>query len=116
MAQPINIIENMNDKACPLSNDELSELVNQAVTSSASNVIFTKHCELRMEERDITRREVWTCLRRGLVFSDPSFNAEYGTWEFKFREPPPRDIVCVVVAVELSKDDGSVYTLTVYEV
>jgi hypothetical protein len=106
----------MNLPAHPLSKQALGVYVNDVVTQSADNVLVTKHCELRMDERGITRREMWTCLRRGIVVGEPTYNPDYGTWEFKFQEPAPRDIVCVVVAAELAPTNNSVITLTVYEV
>lgn len=106
----------MTQPPLPISKEALGALVNDLATRSADDVIITKHCELRMDERGITRRETWTCLRRGCVCSEPTFNADYGTWEFKFQEPPPRDIICVVVAVQLDPVSNTIYALTVYEV
>jgi len=105
----------MNETTLPLSKEELGALVNK-LALHADNILITKHCELRMEERGITRREAWTCLRRGSVASQPSYNPDFGTWEFRFQEPPPRDIVCVVVAVQLDPQSNTIYALTVYEV
>lgn len=99
-----------------MSKQALGAYVNSLATRSADHVIVTKHCELRMEEREISRREIWTCLRRGIVVGEPTYNPEYGTWEFKFQEPAPRDIICVVLAAELEPTTDSVITLTVYEV
>lgn len=99
----------------PMSIEELGAYVNQ-VAQNADDVIITRHCELRMDERNITRREAWTTLRRGCVCSDPTFNTDHGTWDFKFQEPPPRDVVCVVVAAKLDPTTNTIIAITVYEV
>lgn len=106
----------MNQPPLPLSKQQIAQHINQLVTQSADAVLITKHCELRMEERGITRREAWTCLRRGIVGSEPQYNQEYQTWEFKFTEAPPRDAICVVVAAQLDPLTNRIYALTVYEV
>jgi len=106
----------MSKPILPMTVEALGAHVNSIATNCADDVIITKHCELRMEERGITRRETWTCLRRGSVCSSPEYNPDFGTWEFKFQEPPPRDVVCVVVAVQLDPTNNTIYALTVYEV
>lgn len=100
----------------PISVDQLTELVNRKAVEKIDDILITKHCELRMEERGVTRREIWTCLRRGNVCSDPGFNPDYGSWEFKFQEPAPRNIVCVVLAVQFDEAGEALFALTVYEV
>lgn len=100
----------------PISIETLTELVNVRAVKNADDILITKHCELRMDERGITRREIWTCLRRGCVCSDPTFNAEKRSWEFKFQEPAPRDIICVVLAVQFDESGEALFVLTAYEV
>ncbi|EJN1504481.1 TPA: DUF4258 domain-containing protein [Pseudomonas aeruginosa] len=100
----------------PVSIDKLTELVNAKAVENADDILITKHCELRMDERGINRREVWTCLRRGCVCSEPTFDTDKGSWTFKFQEPAPRNIICVVVAVQFDESGEALFVLTAYEV
>lgn len=97
------------------TNQDLEQRVHQLAQDSG-NVVITDHCDLRMEERGITWTEAIRCLRRGSIVGQPQYNPKFNTWEFKMREAPPRDIVCLVAAVCLDPASREVIAITVYEV
>lgn len=115
MESPISFIGKANNPMPQMSIKEIEAYVHE-VAQDSNKVIITDHCDLRMEEREITWTEALRCLRRGSILEQPVYNPEHGTWEFRMAEAPPRDIVCLVAAVKLEPLGDEVIAITVYEV
>ncbi|GAB7532789.1 hypothetical protein PS3A_52050 [Pseudomonas sp. 3A(2025)] len=69
-----------------------------------------------MVQREISTIEVLRCLQRGAIISEPTYNQQNRHFVFKMSEPAPRDVVCVVAAVEPNPEPGKLFAVTVWEV
>ncbi|MBX8532486.1 DUF4258 domain-containing protein [Pseudomonas cichorii] len=94
---------------------QLEDLVH-ALAQESSRVVFTNHCLERMVERGISTIEVIRCLRRGVIVRGPTYSHAHMNIEFRMSEPPPRDVVCVVVAIKPEPEPSQLFTITVWEI
>ncbi|MFJ4142008.1 hypothetical protein [Pseudomonas sp. NPDC089734] len=69
-----------------------------------------------MVERGVSTIEVIRCLARGSIVRGPTYNHQHKNIEFRMSEPSPRDIVCVVVAVNPEPEPSQLVTITVWEI
>lgn len=60
------------------SPDDMARHVN-VLAEDSHNIIITNHARERMEQRNITRRHVVTCLRKGRVAETP-YKSVKGDW------------------------------------
>lgn len=103
-------------KAEPLwTKQQLEDLVH-ALAQDSAKVIFTDHCLERMAERGVSTIEVMRCLTRGSIVRGPAYSHDHKNIEFRMSEPHPRDIVCVVVAVNPEPEPNQLLTITVWEI
>ena len=106
----------MDEHRLPISKEMLENVVHERARDSA-NVVITEHCLQCMEEREITYVEAIRCVRRGrIVASSLVYDEQHGSWKFKIQEDPPRDIVCLVAAVQLDPASRQVIAITVWEI
>jgi hypothetical protein len=105
----------MDSQQPPWTRRQLEELVHVLALDS-SRVIFREHCLERLFERGVTTVEALRCLRRGSICKGPTFNATHQNFEFRMSEVPPRDVVCMVVAVKPNPEPGELFAITVWEV
>lgn len=94
---------------------QLEDLVHVLARDSAK-VVFTEHCLERMRQRGVSTIEVLRCLQRGSIIRGPNYSKDHKSFEFRMSEPPPRDIICVVVAVKPTPAPNMLFTITVWEV
>lgn len=94
---------------------QLEDLVH-VLAQDSSRVIFKEHCLDRLAQRGVTAMEAIRCLRRGQIIRGPTYVQKHKTFEFRMSEPPPRDIVCMVVSVDPVPEPGKLYAITVWEV
>lgn len=94
---------------------QLEDLVH-VLAQDSSRIIFRQHCIERLAERGVTMIEALRCLRRGTITKGPDFSREHQSFEFRMSERPPRDVVCMVVAVEPRLAPGELFAITVWEV
>lgn len=94
---------------------QLEELVH-VLAKDSSRVIFTEHCLQRMGQRGVSTIEVLRCLQRGSIVRGPSYSAEHKSFEFRMNEPAPRNVVCIVAAVEPVVAPGQLFAITVWEI
>lgn len=104
----------MENKPPLWSRQQLEDLVH-VLARDSSKVVFREHCLERMNERGVTAVEALRCLRRGLIIKGPTYVKKHRNYEFRMCEPPPRDIVCMVVAVNPSPEPGELFAITVWE-
>jgi hypothetical protein len=62
-----------------LSPVDALRLVRELAADSA-NVGLTQHCRARMHGRDITLRQILTCLQKGIITEGPAIDT-YGNWK-----------------------------------
>ncbi|MBY0137508.1 DUF4258 domain-containing protein [Paracoccus yeei] len=72
-------------------------------------VVMTDHIRVRMEERNITIRQVINVLRKGAVVSEPSWNPTYRSYEAKMAYSGAGMHIEVVCAIE----EGSVQVVAI---
>lgn len=94
---------------------QLEDLVH-VLARDSSKVVFRTHCLERMAQRGISTIEVLRCLRRGEIVRGPTYSQKHKSFEFRMSEPAPRDVVCIVVAVNPDPDPGKLFAITVWEV
>lgn len=105
----------MKAKQPPWTRVQLEVLVHNLAQNSA-RVIFTGHCLERLVERGVTTGEALRCLKRGRITSGPDYDAEHKTFKFRMSEAPPRDVVCIVAAVEPDPVPGELFAITVWDI
>jgi hypothetical protein len=93
---------------------QLEDLVHTLAQDSL-RVIFREHCLERLAERGVTATEALRCLRRGSITKGPAYSQKHNNFEFRMSELPPRDVVCMVVAVNPITEPGEVFAITVWE-
>jgi len=81
-----------------LSRSDAIKLVRELAADSA-NVGLTHHCRERMQERDITLRQILNCLQKGTVTEGPAID-KYGNWKMDIYRAGD-DLTCAV-AIEWS--------------
>ena len=95
--------------------EQLEDLVH-VLARSSERIIFTTHCLERLEERGVTTGEALRCLQRGQITSDPEYDSQRRTFKFLMSGPDPRDIVCLVAAVEPDPEPGKLFAITVWDI
>ncbi|WP_348658220.1 DUF4258 domain-containing protein [uncultured Stutzerimonas sp.] len=95
--------------------DQVEDLVHVLAQTSA-RVIFTGHCLERLAERGVTTGEALRCLQRGRITSGPDYDAGRKTYKFLMSEAPPRDVVCIVAAIEPDPEPGKLFAITVWDI
>lgn len=115
MVSPIRIIGSIMSKQPLWSRQQLEDLVH-VLARDSSKVVFREHCLERLNERGVTAIEALRCLRRGSIIRGPTYSKKHRNFEFRMSELPPRDIVCMVVAVNPSPEPGEIFAITVWEV
>lgn len=94
---------------------QLEDLVH-VLARDSNKVVFREHCMERLYERGVTLTEALRCLRRGAIVRGPTYSIKHKNFEFRMSESPPRDIVCMVVAVNPNPEPGELFAITVWEV
>lgn len=94
---------------------QLEDLVH-VLARDSSKVVITLHCQERMAERGVSAIEVLRCLQRGSILKSPIYNIKKKNFEFRMSEPAPRDVVCVVAAIDPSPEPDKLFAVTVWEV
>ena len=94
---------------------KLEDLVH-ALAKDSAKVVITMHCQERMVQRGISAIEVMRCLRRGSILRHPIYNAVKRSYEFRMSEPAPRDVICVVAAINPIPEPDKIFAVTVWEI
>ena len=94
---------------------QLEELVH-ALAKDSAKVVITMHCQERMVQRGISAIEVIRCLRRGSILRPPIYNKVKRSYEFRMSEPAPRDVICVIAAINPIPEPDKLFAVTVWEV
>lgn len=97
------------------SRQQLEDLVH-VLAKDSSKIFFTNHCMQRLALRGVTMGEALRCLQRGSIVRGPSYSQAHNSFEFRMCEPPPRDVVCMVVSVQPVVKPGQLFAITVWEV
>jgi hypothetical protein len=84
-----------------------------SVCVDSSRVFFSRHAEERMVERDITRSQVFTCLKNGVFIEGPARGSK-GNWEFKLEVHAAGDVIRVVAALDSDNKGDFVVVITSY--
>lgn len=69
----------------PISKEQAREIFNRAFLDGS--VIYTKHCQERMEERNIDANDLMALARAGLVYKNPERDVKTGEWKFTIEHP-----------------------------
>jgi hypothetical protein len=94
---------------------QLEDLVH-ALAKDSAKVVITMHCQERMAQRGISAIEVLRCLRRGLIQRKPIYNKAKCSYELRMSEPAPRDVICVVAAINPTPPPDKLFAVTVWEI
>jgi hypothetical protein len=76
-----------------LSQADAIRLVRELAADS-KNVGLSKHCRERMQERDITLRQILDCLLKGTISDGPTMDI-YGNWKMDIYRAAD-DLTCAV--------------------
>lgn len=100
----------------PLWTTQQLENLVHALANDSARVVITMHCQDRMVQRGISAIEVLRCLRRGVILRKPVYNKVKQNYEFRMSEPAPRDVICVVAAINPIPEPNRLFAVTVWEV
>lgn len=78
-------------------------VLREIIDADDARVFFTRHVEIRMVERRITRKQVLRCLRSGQFVEGPHRGVQ-GNWEKRLEQLSAGNVVNVVAALDC--DDG----------
>lgn len=92
----------------------LQKRVNTTALSSG-NVVFSRHAQIRLVERDITIKVAIDVLRSGFVHSDISIDMIKGEYKFNVTATIQERKITVVAVMRI-KDGGNVYVVTAMHV
>jgi hypothetical protein len=76
-----------------LSRADATKIVRELAANS-SNVGLTRHCSVRMQEREITLRQVLNCLLKGTISDGPAIDI-HGNWKMDIYRAAD-DLTCAV--------------------
>lgn len=77
---------------------DAKELIRRLAQDS-KNVVVIGHGKKRQRERDITRRQIMTCLQKGAISEGPSRNIK-GNWQVNITRLAAGEEITCVVAIE----------------
>lgn len=84
------------------------------IASAISDRLYpSDHAKQRMQEREISMRQVITVLQKGTLVDGPKHNDEKGSWEVKIRSWAAGFNISVVVAIYVNEDEVPVVVITV---
>jgi hypothetical protein len=95
-----------------LSPVRATQLLRQTAKASA-RVFFTRHVEVRMRERGITRTQVLRCLSHGRVVEGPSRDVK-GNWIMKLEVLSAGELIAIVAALDRDEAGNMIIVITVY--
>ena len=72
----------------------------RAIVSDSGAVGFTEHALERMEDRDISSREVWEVLKTGSVIGTPRWSVGHDDWECRLRKTVAGRSITVMVGLD----------------
>jgi hypothetical protein len=79
------------------------------IAVKSSNVIFTDHAVSQMKRRKITRPQIISCLRKGLITEAPYLD-HHGLWKVRVERYASGENVGCAVAIDNSKQKSIVIT------
>lgn len=91
---------------------ELIELIRELL-AEGGRMVAKEHAYQRMEERDISMRQVRHVLLRGEVVGGPRWS-EHQNWTFTMRADTTGQLVNVVGAIDMDRMGQAVIVITVY--
>jgi hypothetical protein len=90
-----------------VSIDQVESEIRKIVTGASQNVIFLDHTAMRMQEREITSRQVFNVLKNGELKDSPKWNTDKSKgWKCSFVRVTAG--VKVTVVVKLTKEKEQV--------
>jgi len=92
-----------------LSKEAAQNIIRAAVVDS-DKIGWSDHAYARMEDRNVTMRQVLDTLRNGKIFSGPTLD-EYDEWKVTLRKRSAGRLTRVAVAIK--EDDETLTVLTV---
>lgn len=76
--------------------------------------IYTDHMKQRMLERGVTSRQVLKCLKQGIPYESPEYDAEHNSWCIRLLHKPSGEKPLVVVVAIQSVNGKEVILVTTY--
>lgn len=74
----------------------------RALAEDSKNILIVDHASKRSKERQISRRQIENCLKKGTITEGPFLNA-HGNWQVNlFRHAAGENITCTV-ALEINE-------------
>lgn len=98
----------------PLSSHSAKKLINDIASNYTSRVFISKHARDRMEQRQVTRMQLFHILRNkhSRVTEAPHLTPK-GDWKCNLQGMAAGDLIEVVVSLKRHEDDPSIYVVTV---
>lgn len=84
-----------------LSRHEACKLVH-LLAQDSTNVLIVTHAKQRQRKRQISRRQIMCCLRKGSVTEGPFVNA-YGNWQVNVSRLAAGEEITCTVAIEWTR-------------
>jgi hypothetical protein len=100
----VSMDRHLNGLPRTLSIEACRKLLDELLDESG-RVLFTDHAYDRMEEREITSKQVYVVLRRGEFVEDPAWTSHHN-WAFTLRDDTAGQIVTVRAAIDVDSLTG----------
>jgi hypothetical protein len=97
-----------------LDEKSLKELIKELL-AQGGRVNALQHAYDRMEEREISMRQVLHVLGRGGLVDGPTWCSDHANWKFSMRADTAGQLVQVVAAIDVDLMGQSIRVLTVYQ-
>lgn len=97
-----------------LKSDAIQRIAEIAERDTGS-VFFSDHCEMRMQERDIRRRQVMQVLRQGLLIGEVEWNTEHESgWKVRLKRIASGEEITVVAKL-IEREADCVVAVTTFK-
>lgn len=96
----------------PINDANMLRIVRE-LSADTENVFIESHAKQRMKKRNITRTQIYACLRYGSI-DEPAHENIRGNWKCTLRHQTAGDLVRVVVAIEKDEAGDWIAIVTVF--
>lgn len=96
-----------------LSPERALNILRKTAKDSSRVFFVEEHAEDRMEERGISRPQVFRCLRKGKIIQEPEID-EYGLWRMGLNVLAAGDSVTVIASLDYDDKGNYIIVVTTY--
>jgi len=72
------------------------------IAADTNNIVIISHAKKRRKQRRISRRQIESCIQKGVITEGPFVN-QHGHWQLNLSRRAAGEEITCVVAIELAK-------------